>query len=88
MVHPDDRGRFEEFLAWLTADELGDRSLEYRIILADGTVRTLRATVAVAVVDDDLSSPRRIVGSVQDVTIERRTDSPGRSSHRRHAGTR
>ncbi len=75
MVHPDDRRRFEQLLAWLTADDVGDRSLEYRIILADGTVRTIRATVAVAVVDDDLTSPRRIVGSVQDVTLERRMDS-------------
>lgn len=75
MVHPDDRHRVEELITWLAAGESDDHSLEYRIVRADGTVRSLRVTVVVAVVDDDLSSPRRIVGSIQDVTLERRSDS-------------
>jgi PAS domain S-box-containing protein len=72
MVHPDDRSRVEELLSWLTASGHGDRSLEYRIIRADGTVCLLRVTLAVAIIDDDSTSLRRIIGSVQDLTLERR----------------
>jgi PAS domain S-box-containing protein len=71
-VHPHDRHVLEEIIRALAAAEFRDRGLEYRISRADGAVRSLR--VSVATVEESGSVPRRIVGSVQDVTLERRVD--------------
>jgi DNA-binding CsgD family transcriptional regulator len=48
--------------------------VEYRIVHDDGSVRTLRVTVAVVAAESDADEPRRIVGSIQDVTVQRRLD--------------
>ena len=72
-IHPDDRWRIEEFLRTLKADGPVGRPVEYRIVHDDQSVRTLRVTVAVAE-DEIASDPRRLVGSIQDVTLARRLD--------------
>jgi DNA-binding CsgD family transcriptional regulator len=64
-VHPADRQRIEETLAILAGQENLD-AFDYRIVRDDDLVRHFRATVAV--VDDDGAGPKRLMGSVQDVT--------------------
>ena len=68
-MHPDDRPQAEEALRMLVAHELDDRTLEYRIFRAEGVIRALRLKVATVT-----PGPRRIIGWVQDVTLERRLD--------------
>jgi DNA-binding CsgD family transcriptional regulator len=72
-VHADDRGRVQELERTLRTGRPTDRGVEYRIVHDDGTIRTLRATVAVAS-DGPASDPRRLVGLIQDVTLARRLD--------------
>lgn len=69
-VHPSDRERVEATLGALSAGEA--RGVEYRFCRGDGTVRVLRATVAVS--EDVGVSHMRVVGSVQDVTEQRRLE--------------
>ncbi|MEA2383103.1 MAG: hypothetical protein QOH72_3074 [Solirubrobacteraceae bacterium] len=66
-VHPADRTRVEDTLSALAAGER--REVEYRIVRADRSVRWLRATVASIEAD---AGPVQLVGSVQDVTLQRR----------------
>jgi PAS domain S-box-containing protein len=71
MTHPEDRERLERAVA--TAEREGALPpLDYRIVRADGAVRHLRATLAVAEEGD--RRPERLVGSVQDVTERRRAE--------------
>jgi DNA-binding CsgD family transcriptional regulator len=66
-VHPRDRERVETAIAGVMAG--GDlEPLDYRIILDDDVVHHIRATVAF--VDEGGDGPRRLVGSVQDVTAQ------------------
>ena len=53
----------------LIAGESEDRVLDYRMFRAEGVIRTHRLMVATVA-----TAPRRIVGWVQDVTLERRLD--------------
>ncbi|MCA1701245.1 MAG: LuxR C-terminal-related transcriptional regulator [Actinobacteria bacterium] len=66
---PEDRPRAERSLTALLGEGLRDPVVEYRIVGADGAVRAHR--VVVVVLD---CAPRRIVGSVRDVTLQRRLD--------------
>ncbi|MCA1699442.1 MAG: LuxR C-terminal-related transcriptional regulator, partial [Actinobacteria bacterium] len=66
---PEDRQRAEQALTTLLEGGLRDHVVEYRIVGADGAVRAHR--VVVVVID---GAPRRIVGSVHDVTVQRRLD--------------
>ena len=72
-VHPDDRGRLEHLLSTLRADGPDAHGAEYRIVHDDGSIRTLRVTVAIAP-ERAGGSPTRMVGAVQDVTLARRLD--------------
>lgn len=72
-AHSDDRRRVEGLLRALRTDGPTDRGVEYRIVHDDGTVRTLRVTVAVAS-DGVESDAGRLVGLIQDVTVARRLD--------------
>ncbi len=63
-VHEDDREGFRQGLDATRSGGL--EPAEYRIVLADGELRHLRATQAV--VEHAGGRPQRIVGSVQDVT--------------------
>ncbi len=72
-VHPDDRSRISDYLTRLRMEAPGDHAVEYRIVLDDGSIRTLRSHVAIAS-DGASRDPGRLVGSVQDVTLARRLD--------------
>lgn len=71
LIHPDDRARMRATIEQLlTTGE--PRAAEYRIVLAQRGLRYLRATVAVVERRDGI--PWRLVGSVQDVTDQRRAE--------------
>jgi DNA-binding NarL/FixJ family response regulator len=72
-VHPDDRRRIKGFLTALKDRRPSERGAEYRIVHDDGSIRTLRVTVAVPS-DGVVSDPARLVGLIQDVTLARRLD--------------
>jgi DNA-binding CsgD family transcriptional regulator len=65
-THPKDRERVEAALADMVAGSF--ETLDYRIIRDDDVVRHIRATLAF--VDEGEDGPRRLVGSVQDVTAQ------------------
>ena len=67
-VHPEDRHAFESVLVGHDGAEPSDFSLDYRIVLPAGELRTLE-TNGRYVVDADGS--RRLVGTSRDVTAER-----------------
>ena len=69
-VHPDDRERIQREVEFRRAGRM--RPLEYRIVRADGVVRYLRASESV--IERAEGRPRRIVGSVQDITDRHRAD--------------
>lgn len=71
-VHPDDRQRVTDAMMAMAVGAFDTEALEYRIIFDGGRVVILRSTVAAHV--DDVSGSRRIVGAVQDVTMQRRLD--------------
>jgi DNA-binding CsgD family transcriptional regulator len=66
-VHPADRGRIEAALAHVAGGGDFDM-LDYRILREDDVVCHVRA--AVAFVDEAEGRPRRLVGSIQDVTAQ------------------
>jgi PAS domain S-box-containing protein len=68
QLHPDDRERVEHQSELLRVGRMAP--LEYRIVLPDGAIRHLRATITV--VEQDADRPMRIVGLVQDLTEPRR----------------
>ena len=68
-MHPDDRPQAEQALRALIDDDYRERALEYRIFRAEGVIRTHRIIVATVA-----SEPRRVIGWIQDVTLERRLD--------------
>lgn len=67
-MHPADVERVEASVAQLTTDG-GMATFDYRIVRHDGVLRDLRA--AVTLIEDE-DGGTRVVGSVQDVTDERR----------------
>jgi len=71
-THPDDRAFVEQTVRAMLADTYSGDELEYRIVGEDGVTRSLRMTVATLF--DGERAARRIVGSVQDVTAQRRLD--------------
>ncbi len=70
-VHPGDRGLVER-AAEIAREEGLIPPMEFRIRRPDGTVRHLRATQTV--VEKTAGQPRRMVGSVQDITEGRRAE--------------
>lgn len=70
MVHPDDRDRLEK--AVNEALEGKPYSLVHRIILPDGGTRSVHEQGRVEV--DDQDRPIRMVGTVQDITEQRRAE--------------
>ncbi len=69
-VHPDDLEQVVATLEALTAGE--PRSVEYRFRRDDGEMILLRATVAV--VSESEAGDLRIIGLVQDLTVQRRLE--------------
>jgi PAS domain S-box-containing protein len=64
-VYPDDRERVRETI-WQAIVERSSSTLEYRVVRADGRVRTLRNRAEVVV--DEAGEPIRVVGIAQDIT--------------------
>ena len=71
-VHPGDREDVAGALAEMAAGTFDERALAYRIVCADGRVVALESRVTASV--DEGSGTRRIVGAVQDVTLQRRLE--------------
>ncbi len=79
MVHEADRGRLTSALQ-AALDERRDFEIEYRIIQASGSTRTLHVKVNLFLDSD--GRPTRTVGSMQDVTEEReRQEATRKSQH-------
>ncbi len=72
FVHPDDRLRMARFFSDPAQDRTGTMLAEYRIIRADGEVRTIYEVTEI--VDDPSGGTRFWQGTVQDVTDIRRTE--------------
>jgi PAS domain S-box-containing protein len=70
-LHPDDRERVERAAESLRREGQFP-PLEYRFVLPDGAVRHLYATQAV--IERAAGRPRRIIGSVQDITDRHRAE--------------
>jgi diguanylate cyclase (GGDEF)-like protein/PAS domain S-box-containing protein len=70
MVHPDDRQALVENVT-KAAEENRSYSTEYRLIRPDGSERVVRAQAEVERGGD--GEPARLVGTIQDITEQRRT---------------
>lgn len=70
-VYETDRERVRQVLERAIVQG-GEWSVEHRVALDDGTVRWLRETGEV--VDDEARQRRRMLGIVQDITVQRRED--------------
>lgn len=71
MAHPDDVARVEHWAECVRRGQV-PAPIDFRVILRTGEVRYLRSTVAA--VDHDRPDPPLMVGSVQDLTAERRAE--------------
>ena len=65
FIHPDDWARVEASVRTATGDS-GDHDLEFRIIRADGAVRTVHERGEI--VRDEHGTAVRLVGTVEDIT--------------------
>ena len=81
-VHPDDRGRIMDNLQSRVGGGLEDDvdPIEYRIILADGRVRTLQGHGRITFRDGVAT---HMVGTVQDVTAVKRAEDAMRNAYER-----
>ncbi len=71
MTHPDDRERQTREVERVRRGATYQR-FDYRIVRTDGSTRHLRSTLAEI---DQQGKPHKILGTVQDVTDQRRTES-------------
>ena len=71
VTHPDDRARVVRYADNLLRERIPS-PLDFRVISPKGGIRHLRSTVTA--VDRDGPHPLLIVGSVQDLTAERRAE--------------
>ena len=70
LVHPADRHL--QAAAWAVALETGQYDVEYRMIRPNGEVRVVHGQGDLA--RDDSGRPRRVFGSVQDITERKRAE--------------
>ena len=68
LIHPDDRQRVEDALSVIATQGSAGDHLDYRFQHAEGTFRAIRAAIAHV---EDGPGQRRLIGSVQDVTLQR-----------------
>jgi len=72
LTHPDDRERQAEEVERLRQGA-SHQSFEYRLVHADGSIRHMRSRLADIPASEGM--PKRILGTVQDVTDRRRVES-------------
>jgi PAS domain S-box-containing protein len=72
MTHSDDRERQTREVERLRRRAIAHHQLDYRIVRTDGSPRHLRSTLAEIT---ERGRPHRILGTVQDVTDQRRAES-------------
>lgn len=77
-IHPDDRPVLMQAMAEVLNGRTGPGSIEYRIVRKDGQVRHLMAQGRV--IRDEREQPIRHVGTVRDVTEQRRAEAALRRS--------
>ena len=70
-VHPDDREAYDQAID-AAIDTRTPYSFEYRVVLPDGASRVLQARGEP--ISDELGRPTRMIGSIQDITEQRRAD--------------
>jgi PAS domain S-box-containing protein len=71
MTHPDDVARVERFADSIRRARV-PAPIDFRVVLRSGEVRYLRSTVAA--IDHDSAQAPVMIGSVQDLTAERRAE--------------
>ena len=82
LVHPDDRGKIQSSIETLLKTRL-PYSVEYRLMLADGTERIVHEKGEAAC--DALGEPVRLIGTVQEITERKRVEDALRRSEERYA---
>ncbi|MGH6929368.1 MAG: PAS domain S-box protein, partial [Dongiaceae bacterium] len=80
LIHPDDRGRMVALFREIT-ERPNSYDTEYRIIRPDGSVAWLRGIAKVQ--RDTAGHPHRLIGSVQDITAQKRIEDALRESEAR-----
>ena len=74
-AHPDDRGLVEKWLTAIDFGKLPANGFDFRIIRADGEIRTLHCLTTVTLLEHE--QPQTLAGTVQDITarlaVERAT---------------
>jgi PAS domain S-box-containing protein len=80
LVHPDDREKLRESIRAMLAGE-HPNAMEFRVVLPDGSIRVLSGQGEL--IFDGFHEPRRLVGTVQDVTERRRAEETLKASEAR-----
>jgi PAS domain S-box-containing protein len=74
LTHPEDRPRADAELAAALAARRPELAVEYRIVRPDGVVRHVALRSRIDYADGEAPQPVRIVGAVQDVTVQREAE--------------
>jgi PAS domain S-box-containing protein len=82
LVHPDDRGKIQSGIETLLKTRI-PYSVEYRLILADGTERIVHEKGEAAY--DAMGETIRLIGTVQEITERKRVEDALRKSEERYA---
>jgi PAS domain S-box-containing protein len=83
-MHRDDKVRVEAAIRQVIDEPASVHSIDHRIVLANGTVRTVQHT-AELVLNPATGTPLKIVGTVQDTTDRLRIDAQLRQSQKMQA---
>jgi PAS domain S-box-containing protein len=73
LIHPEDRGRVAPVVAPRVGGRVPDESVEYRVVLADGSIRHLLSNVANRVTDEH-GNVRQLSGVLHDITARKRAE--------------
>ncbi len=82
FVHPDDRNAVREVSRAAVANRL-PYDVEHRVVRPDGTVRWVHEQANI--LRDDHGRPRRMIGTVQDVTVRRQLEDQLRQAQKMEA---
>ena len=73
-IHPQDRGAADRSWQDMAAGRAGEQTLRYRFLHPDGSWRWLESAATVVRADPATGRPRRIAGTVQDITERREAE--------------